>query len=91
MDTYWISVYIPENGINLSNNGLGYDVVMELSKDYSYKFHHLYLDNFFGSIKLLHDLQKQNIYACATVRVNRKGLPGEIKKTWKTSKGEKYY
>ena len=82
-----ISVYTGKRN-KPSNNGLGYDVVMELSKDYSYKFHHLYFDNFFASIKLLHDLQKQNIYACATVRVNRKGLPEEIKKPGKLQRGD---
>ena len=57
---------------------------MELSKDYLYKVHHLYFDNFFASIKL----QKQNIYVCATVRVNRKSMPEEIKKNGRLQRGK---
>ena len=60
-----------------SANGLGYDVVMELSEMYQRR--HLYFDNFFSSIKLLRDLEQRQTYACATVRSNRAGLPLVVK------------
>ena len=62
-----------------SANGLGYDVVMELSEMYQYQRRHLYFDNFFSSIKLLRDLEQRQTYACATVRSNRAGLPLVVK------------
>ena len=70
-----------------SANGLGYDVVMELSEMYQYQRRHLYFDNFFSSIKLLRDLEQQQTYACATVRSNRAGLPLVVKQPGRLARG----
>ena len=48
-------------------NGLGYDVVMNLIQPLKSKFHALYFDRFFSSIKLVHDLLKKDSYACGTI------------------------
>ena len=39
-----------------SELGLGYHVMMKLSKDISGKYHHVYCDNLFTSLQLLKDL-----------------------------------
>ena len=70
-----------------SRNGLGYDVVMELSEMYQYQRRHLYFDNFFSSIKLLRDLEVRQTYACATVRSNRAGLPFVVKQPGRLARG----
>ena len=38
------------------------------------------IDNFFSPADLLEHLEENGTYACTTVRINRKGLPPEIKK-----------
>ncbi len=53
--------------------GLGYKVVMELSKYCAGKYHHMFIDNYFTSMKLMTDLQtERQIYATGTVRINYK-------------------
>ena len=59
--------------------GLGTRVVKELASDVKGKHHHIYFDNFFTSVNLLDDLLRDNIYACGTVRRNRKGFPIMLK------------
>ena len=71
-----------------TRNGLGYDVVMQLTERYQHQWRHLYFDNFFSSIKLLRDLQERQTYACATVRANRVGLPLAIRKPARMQRGE---
>ncbi|KAJ8932804.1 hypothetical protein NQ314_014508 [Rhamnusium bicolor] len=58
---------------------LGARVVKDLSRDLVGKGHHIYFDNFFNSVQLQKDLQADLIYACGTVRTNRKGLPADMK------------
>jgi hypothetical protein len=38
-----------------------------------------YCDNFFTSIPLFSDLLMEGIYACGTIRANRKGVPSDLK------------
>ena len=59
--------------------GLGHHVVMSLGSRFLYKFHHFYFDNFFSSVQLAHDLLERSTYSCATVRVNRKHWPSQLK------------
>ncbi|XP_064404486.1 piggyBac transposable element-derived protein 1-like [Halichondria panicea] len=42
------------------------------------KNHHIFCDNFFTSVKLFEDLEKDGIHGCGTVRRDRKGLPLEL-------------
>ncbi|XP_062583062.1 piggyBac transposable element-derived protein 4-like [Saccostrea cucullata] len=66
-------------GEAVSEHGLGHDVITKLSRDITGKNHHLYFDNYFTSIKLMEDLLAENIYACSTVRMNRRGFPDDLK------------
>lgn len=50
-------------------------VVINLTKNIQGKYHRVFFDNFFSSLELMEDLFKNKIYACGTVRGNRKGLP----------------
>ena len=71
-----------------SGHGLGYDVVMRLSRRYHYQFRHLYFDNFFSSVNLLEDLLAKDVYACATIRKNRAQLPQMIKTPGRLQRGQ---
>ena len=59
---------------------------MQLVEGFEQKGHHVYMDNLYTSIPLFESLMRAGIGACGTVRINRRGLPTEIKKTIK--KGE---
>lgn len=50
-------------------------VVKDLSRALVNKNYHLYFDNYFSSIDLMNSLLKDKIFACATVRKDRSGLP----------------
>lgn len=65
---------------NTTEHGLGARVVKTLTSDLKGKYHHVYFDNYFTSLKLLEDLEKDNIYACGTARKDRKGFPPQLKK-----------
>lgn len=60
--------------------GLTKNVVLSLCKKLEGKYYHLYCDNFFSSVDLFRDLFRRKIYACGTVRTNRKFWPVELKK-----------
>ena len=64
-----------------SIHGLAYDVVMKLCQHIAGTNHHLYCDNYFTSILLFTDLFNMKIYASGTIRQNKWGFPGEVKKT----------
>nr|XP_055075546.1 piggyBac transposable element-derived protein 4-like [Misgurnus anguillicaudatus] len=59
-----------------TENGLSYNAVMQLVNEKAlgsgYK---LYVDNFYTSPTLFRDLLSKKIYACGTIRPNRKGFP----------------
>src|SRR6267154_948832 len=61
-------------------NGLGFDVVSELTKQYQGKNHVVYIDRFFSSPALAEYLLQHKIYVNSTVMLNRKGLPVAAKK-----------
>ena len=72
---------------NATRNGLGYDVVMQLTEAYQFERHHLFFDNFFTSVKL-RDLEERQTYACGTIRSNRAGLPLDVKKPARLQRGQ---
>ena len=43
--------------------------------------YHVYFDNFFTSVPLVQELARHRTLACGTVRMNRKELPADVKKT----------
>jgi hypothetical protein len=51
-----------------AETGLGARVVKDLTNDLKGKYHHVFFDNFFSSVSLLADLEKEGIYSCATAR-----------------------
>jgi hypothetical protein len=54
---------------------LGEQVVLHLTEPYWGKWHHIYFDNYFSSVKRMKLLPTHNSYSCRTARVNRKGWP----------------
>ena len=50
-----------------------------LTQHYVNTFRHVYFDNFFTGVGLLLDLLKSGLYACGTIRSNRKGFPKDLK------------
>ena len=68
-------VYLGKENDRVRENGLGYEVVMDLISPFYNQNYHVYFDNFFASPKLMEDLLNEGTYACSTVRIDRKGLP----------------
>ena len=60
--------------------GLGARVVKDLTSDLKGKYHHVFFDNFFSSVSLLADLEKEGVYSCGTARKDRRGFPTALKK-----------
>ena len=63
-----------------AEKGLGARVVKDLTRPIKKKHHNVFFDNFFTSVKLLEDLEKDGVYACGTARIDRKGFPPSLKK-----------
>ena len=62
-----------------AEGGLGKRVVLDLSQRLEGKHHHVYFDNFFTSVDLLHTLRERGTYACGTVRQTSRGFPPALK------------
>jgi hypothetical protein len=60
-------------------HGLGYNVIMELTRPYFNKNHEIIMDNFFSSVDLIVDLLDKDTYATVTTRPNRKNFPPVLK------------
>ena len=41
--------------------------------------HHVFMDNYFSSVKLFLDLAREGTYGCGTLRSNRIGFPADLK------------
>lgn len=59
--------------------GLGGRIVLDMCQELENKNHVVYMDNFFSSNILYEKLLVKKIYACGTVRYNRKFLPTLIR------------
>ena len=68
--------------------GLGYDVVTHLANDYLDVGHHIYFDRYFSSFHLCEYLLSRATYSCATILMNRRGLPDDAKKAKLKQEGE---
>ena len=53
-------------------------VVVNLLKELTHRGHHLYMDNFYTSVRLLLYLERQGILACGTMRSNRRYYPHQL-------------
>ncbi|XP_015122985.1 uncharacterized protein LOC107045284 [Diachasma alloeum] len=51
---------------------LGEQVVLNMTEPFSGKFHHVFFDNFFSSVRLVELLMLRKLYSCGTIRANRK-------------------
>ena len=80
-------LYVGKDDEVSTSDGLGYGVVMSLVHKLANKGYHLYVDNFYSSPKLFHELYKMKIGACGTVRIDRRGIPPDFQKT-KLHKGD---
>ena len=65
----------------MRERGLGHRVVVDLVKPYFGHGYHIYFDNFFTLVPLVQELARHRTMACGTVRMNRKELPADVKKT----------
>lgn len=73
---YQIYTGASDNG---AEHGLATRVVFDLMNPYLDKGYHLYIDNFYTSLKLIQELEKRKTYTCGTVRVNRGEFPKAFK------------
>ena len=71
-------VYMGRQDGGVTEHGLGYHIVRELTQPFVGKHHHIFCDNFFTSIKLACDLLRDETYLCGTIRSNRQGLPNGL-------------
>ncbi|XP_057296130.1 piggyBac transposable element-derived protein 4-like [Hydractinia symbiolongicarpus] len=56
-------------------HGLSYRIVFDLLQKYLGKGYLVFFDNFYTSLKLVDDFQKQQTYSCGTLRKGRAQLP----------------
>lgn len=64
---------------NHHEHGLAYGVVKDLIAPYIFQRYFVFFDNYYTSTQLLEDLYKQEVYATGTFRVDRHGIPEEVK------------
>ena len=86
--TYNFEIYVgKESQESGSGLGIAHDVVVTLAKCYFDEGKTVVTDNFYTSIPLAHTLLARRTHLVGTVRVNRKGLPDDIRHA-KLKKGE---
>ena len=69
---------VQADGTRVTEIGLGGRVVHDLTRQLIGKHYHIYTDNYFTGIPLYEDLLKDGIYACGTIRANRKQWPATL-------------
>ena len=74
-----VDVYVgrPSDGVT-TEHGLGPRVVLQLTEPYRHKNHRVFCDNYFTSPALFDELLQHGIYACGTVRTNRREFPSNL-------------
>ena len=75
---------------NETEQGLSPRVVFDPLSKYLRKEYHVYLDNFYTSLRLVKDLKDANTYAYGTIRVNRRQFPDNLKNV-KLNKGSSLF
>ena len=74
------NVYIGKAaGRDISQHGLGYDVVVRLMEPFLNQGYHLYIDNFYTSSALVKYLFEQGVPTTGTIRENSRGFPANMK------------
>jgi hypothetical protein len=67
--------------LDLGDRNHTHAIVVVLLKGLEGRGHHVYTDNYYSSPALFSELHDLGFGACGTVRVNRRGLPPEMKTT----------
>ena len=75
-----VQVYVGKES-EAAEYGLGERVELDLTEQFRGKAHRVFCDNFFSSPTLFQELLRHDLYACGTVRQNRRGLPPQIRST----------
>ena len=75
-----------DDSLSTAAGGLTHAVVLKLLEGLENKGHHVYTDNYYTSPALFRDLALKGFGACGTVRVDRRGVPVEMKT--KLARGE---
>ena len=83
------SIFMGKESDAPRTHGLGYDVVMAMVEPFLNEHRHVFSDSFFTSPKLFDNLLKENMYACGTVRTNRKEMPASASMKEKLKPEEK--
>ena len=74
------NIYIGrEAGRQISEYGLGYDVVMKLMQNYLNQGYHLFIDNFYTSVTLAKHLFQRGVLTTGTILVTRRDFPANLK------------
>lgn len=71
-----VQVYVGKEGSG--EHGLGERVVLELTEQYRGGGYNIFCDNFFSSPRLFQTLHSHSLYACGTVRPNRRDYPVDL-------------
>jgi len=71
-------------GQNVTENGLGYDVVLKLMQRFLKQGYHLFVDNFYTSVTLFKRLFTEGVPATGTIMETRRDFPPSLKngKAW---------
>ena len=75
-------------GQDVSEHGLGYDVVMRLMSPYFNRGYHLFVDNFYSSLILFKDLFDRGVLATGTILETRRSFPATLKNSKEWAKGK---
>jgi len=75
-------------GRDISEYGLGYDVVMCLMEPYFNQGYHLYVDNFYTSVPLMKHLFEKGVPATGTILETRRSFPANLKNSKEWAKGK---
>ena len=78
---HW-KLYLGKENQNVRQEvGLAHRVVTELAEPLYDKGHVIYMDNFFSSKDLYQELADNQMGACGTLRINRRGIPDRLKQS----------
>ena len=72
-------IYTGKGSNGKSDHGVAYGVVMKLMAPFFFQGYHLYIDNFYTSRRLLDDLYHYGVYTTGTFRIDRRGVPSDVK------------
>ena len=82
-----ITGYVVNFDVYIGNSKTTIEIVNNLVSDFHNLGYHLYMDNFYNSVKLSEDLLKKKIFTCGTLRLNR-GSPKTLQEKVKYMKSD---